>query len=45
VIALVVWVYYAAQILLLDAEFTQVQAKHSGREIRPAHNALKVNRA
>ncbi len=36
VIALVVWVYYAAQILLLGAEFTQVQARRSGREIRPA---------
>ncbi len=41
-IALVVWVYYAAQILLLGAEFTQVQARRSGREIRPAHEAIKV---
>lgn len=38
-IALVVWVYYAAQILLLGAEFTQVQARRSGREIRPARGA------
>lgn len=43
IIALVVWVYYAAQILLLGAEFTQVQARRSGREIRPAHDAIKVD--
>jgi len=41
-IALVVWVYYAAQILLLGAEFTQVQARRSGREIRPARGALPL---
>jgi membrane protein len=41
-IALVVWVYYAAQILLLGAEFTQVQARRSGREIRPARGALQL---
>jgi membrane protein len=43
-IALVVWVYYAAQILLLGAEFTQVQARRSGREIRPARGALALQR-
>ena len=43
-IALVVWVYYAAQILLLGAEFTQVQARRSGREIRPARGALALER-
>ena len=41
--ALVVWVYYAAQILLLGAEFTQVQARRSGREIRPARGAQAVH--
>jgi membrane protein len=44
-IALVVWVYYAAQILLLGAEFTQVQARRSGREIRPARGAQAVHRS
>lgn len=44
-IALVVWVYYAAQILLLGAEFTQVQARRSGREIRPAQGALSVQKS
>jgi membrane protein len=42
-IALVVWVYYAAQILLLGAEFTQVQARRSGREIRPARGAQAMH--
>jgi membrane protein len=40
IIALVVWVYYAAQILFLGAEFTQVQARRHGREIRPSENAV-----
>jgi membrane protein len=30
VIVLLVWVYYAAQIFLLGAEFTKVWAKHYG---------------
>jgi membrane protein len=42
VIALVVWVYYAAQILLLGAEFTQVQARHRGRAIEPEGDAVSV---
>jgi membrane protein len=41
-IALVVWVYYAAQILFLGAEFTQVQARRSGRDIRPGPNAVRL---
>ncbi len=45
VIALVVWVYYAAQILFLGAEFTQVQARRHGREIRPSRNAVKAESA
>jgi membrane protein len=30
VIVLLVWVYYAAQIFLLGAEFTKVWARHFG---------------
>jgi len=41
-IALVVWVYYAAQILFLGAEFTCVQARLHGREIRPSDDAVRV---
>jgi len=39
IVALVVWVYYAAQILLIGAEFTQVQARHRGRQITPTEDA------
>jgi membrane protein len=42
IIALVVWVYYASQIFLLGAEFTQVQARRSGREIKPSRGAISV---
>ena len=45
IIALVVWVYYAAQILFLGAEFTQVQARSRGREIRPNENAVPQPKA
>ena len=45
IIALVVWVYYAAQILFLGAEFTQVQARSRGREIRPNENAVPLPKA
>jgi membrane protein len=41
-IALVVWVYYAAQILFLGAEFTSVQARRNGRAIRPSDDAVQV---
>jgi membrane protein len=43
IIALVVWVYYATQIVLLGAEFTQVQARRSGRQIRPSDNAVATS--
>jgi membrane protein len=42
VIVLVVWVYYAAQILLLGAEFTQVWARREGHEIEPSAHATRV---
>jgi membrane protein len=41
-IVLVVWVYYAAQILFFGAEFTQVQARRRGRDLRPARNAIRI---
>jgi membrane protein len=43
IIALVVWVYYASQIFLLGAEFTQVQARRSGRDIRPNDDAIATS--
>jgi membrane protein len=42
VIVLVVWVYYAAQILLLGAEFTQAYARRYGHEIEPSAHAVRV---
>ncbi len=39
IVALVVWVYYAAQILFVGAEFTQVQAKSRGAGVEPSANA------
>jgi len=41
-VALLLWVYYSAQILFLGAEFTQVYAKTYGANIEPAENALPV---
>ena len=41
-VALVVWVYYAAQILLFGAEFTQVQARRRGRDIKPNEDAVPI---
>lgn len=43
VIALIVWVYYAAQIFLFGAEFTQVQARRRGHAIRPSRHAQRVD--
>ena len=42
IVALVVWVFYAAQILFMGAEFTQVQARHRGASIEPTPNAERV---
>lgn len=40
VVAFVVWVYYAAQILFIGAEFTQVYSRALGTPIEPAKNAV-----
>lgn len=42
IIVLVIWVYYAAQILFLGAEFTQVYARHRGSGIVPSDHAVPV---
>lgn len=41
-ITLLLWVYYSSQILLFGAEFTQVYAARSGRELRPDEYAVRV---
>jgi membrane protein len=43
IVALVVWVYYAAQILFVGAEFTQAQARSRGAKIEPSDNAEQVS--
>ena len=42
VVAYVVWVYYASQILFLGAEFTQAYARLEGKPIEPAPNAVSI---
>jgi membrane protein len=37
-----VWIYYAANILFLGAEFTQVWVRHQGRTLEPEAGAVKV---
>jgi membrane protein len=39
---LLVWIYYAAVILLLGAEFTQAWMKFHGREIEPEEGAVRI---
>jgi membrane protein len=43
VVALVVWVYYSAQILFFGAELTEVYARRHGSRIMPTKNAVLVN--
>jgi membrane protein len=43
-ITMLIWVYYASQIVLFGAEFTQVYANERGRGVRPAKYAVRVER-
>jgi membrane protein len=43
-ITMLIWIYYAAQILLFGAEFTRVYAQERGCGIRPAKHAVRVDR-
>jgi membrane protein len=43
IVALVVWVYYASQILFVGAEFTQVYARIFGKDIRPSPQAVPAD--
>lgn len=42
-VALIIWVYYSAQILFLGAEFAQVYASRYGSRIVPAKNAVPID--
>jgi membrane protein len=43
-ITLLLWVFYAAQIMLFGAEFTQVYANAYGSQVEPEGHAVKVER-
>jgi membrane protein len=45
VVAFVVWVYYAAQILFIGAEFTQVYSRTLGTPIEPGKHAVAADAA
>jgi membrane protein len=42
-VALIVWVYYSAQILFFGAEFTQVFSTRYGSHILPSSNAIFIH--
>jgi membrane protein len=43
-ITLLLWIYYAAQIVLFGAEFTQVYTNTYGSHIEPEEHAVRVER-
>jgi hypothetical protein len=43
-ITLLLWIYYAAQILLFGAEFTQVYANTYGTHVEPQEHAVKIEK-
>ncbi len=42
-VALIIWVYYSAQILFFGAEFTQVYAMRRGSRVEPTPNAVPAD--
>ncbi len=44
IVALVIWVYYSSQVLLIGAEFTQVYAKRYGSRITPDDKAVALEK-
>lgn len=43
-VIVLLWVYYAAQILFLGAEFTQVYSRYYGSRIVPSENAIPLTK-
>jgi membrane protein len=43
-VALLLWVFYSAQILLFGAEFTKIYANRYGSRVEPEEDAIKVER-
>jgi membrane protein len=44
IIVLVIWVYYATQILFMGAEFTQVYARSRGAKLTPSKHAVPAEK-
>lgn len=44
IVALVIWVYYSAQVLLVGAEFTEVYARRFGSRITPDEKAVSTKK-
>jgi membrane protein len=44
IVALVIWVYYSAQVLLVGAEFTEAYARRFGASIRPDDKAVALEK-
>ena len=45
IVALVIWVFYSSQVLLIGAEFTEVYARKFGADIKPDDDAVAVQKA
>ncbi len=45
IVALLVWIFYSAQILLIGAEITQVYARRYGSQIHPQEGAVSTDEA
>jgi len=45
IVALVIWVYYSAQVLLIGAEFTELYACRYGSRITPDDKAVAVKKS
>jgi membrane protein len=45
IVALVIWVYYSAQVLLVGAEFTEAYARRYGSRITPDDKAVVLEKA
>jgi membrane protein len=43
-VMVLIWVYFSSQVVLFGAELTNAYAKHFGRPITPAENALRILR-
>lgn len=44
-VVLLAWIYYSTLILFLGAEFTQIYARASGREIEPGAHAIRTSKS